>query len=184
MIILGSNATLHVNWPYCGVSRLVMAVDMLHFLSKFRKLYMYAILFFITTACLNVFGGKSLSCTIFWPCTYINFQQWVTLHLCSGLHLMNFLTICHPTLVFVPPLVFGSSEYMPLHSRLGAGQLTHCGSKQQGDIVNGFVLNSLAPGGFDYSLKSINFKLIPTIDILSIFCEIAIRWMPQHPTDH
>ena len=45
-------------------------------------------------------------------------------------------------------------------------------------------VNSLAPGGFDYGLKLVNFKLISTINVLSIFCEIAIRWMPQHPTDH
>ena len=38
--------------------------------------------------------------------------------------------------------------------------------------------------GFDYSLKLINFKLIIMINILSIFCEIGIRWMPQHLTDH
>ena len=46
------------------------------------------------------------------------------------------------------------------------------------------LFNSLAPGGFDHSLKLVNFKLISTINILSIFCEIAIRWMPQHLTDH
>ena len=45
-------------------------------------------------------------------------------------------------------------------------------------------VNSLAPGGFDYSLKLVNFRLISTINILSIFCEFAIRWMPQHLTDH
>ena len=45
-------------------------------------------------------------------------------------------------------------------------------------------INSLAPGGFDYSLKSVNFKFISTINIIIIFCEIAIRWMPQHLTDH
>ena len=45
-------------------------------------------------------------------------------------------------------------------------------------------INSLAPGGFDHSLKSVHFKFISTINILSIFCEIAIRWMPQHLTDH
>ena len=44
--------------------------------------------------------------------------------------------------------------------------------------------NSLVPEGFDYSLKWVNFKLISTINILSIFCEIAIRWMPLHLTDH
>ena len=46
------------------------------------------------------------------------------------------------------------------------------------------IINSLAPGRFDCSLKFVNFKLISMIDILSIFCEIAIRWVPQHLTDH
>ena len=41
----------------------------------------------------------------------------------------------------------------------------------------------LAPGGFIYNLKLVNFKLISTIKILSTFCEIAIRWMPQFLTD-
>ena len=45
-------------------------------------------------------------------------------------------------------------------------------------------LKSLAPGGFDFSVKLVNFKLISTINILNIFCHIAIRWMPQHLTDH
>ena len=31
--------------------------------------------------------------------------------------------------------------------------------------------NSLAPGGFDYSLKLVNFKLISTINILSFFID-------------
>ena len=45
-------------------------------------------------------------------------------------------------------------------------------------------INSLVPGGFDYSLKLVNSKLISTINISSIFCEITIRGMPQHLTDH
>ena len=44
--------------------------------------------------------------------------------------------------------------------------------------------NSLAPEGFDYSLKLVNFKLISMMNILCILCEIVIRWMPQHLTDH
>ena len=44
--------------------------------------------------------------------------------------------------------------------------------------------NSMAPEGFVYSLNLENFKLISTINISSIFCEIAIRWMSQHLTDH
>ena len=38
--------------------------------------------------------------------------------------------------------------------------------------------------GFNYHLKLVYFKLISMINILSIFCEIAMRWMPQHLTDH
>ena len=34
------------------------------------------------------------------------------------------------------------------------------------------------------SLKLVKFKLISTINIVSIFCETAIRWMPRHLTDH
>ena len=50
--------------------------------------------------------------------------------------------------------------------------------------MRGCDINSLAPGGFDYSLQLANFKLIPTMNILSISCEIAIRWMTEHLTDH
>ena len=59
--------------------------------------------------------------------------------------------------------------------------LTHIALHHSG--ANGHF-NSLAPGGFYYSLKLVNFKLISMINILSIFCEIAIRWMPQHLSDH
>ena len=45
-------------------------------------------------------------------------------------------------------------------------------------------INSLATGVFDYSLQLDNFKLISMTNILSIFSEIDIRWMPQHLTDH
>ena len=46
------------------------------------------------------------------------------------------------------------------------------------------TVNLLAPGGFDYSNKFENFKLISVINILSKFCEIAIGWMSQILTDH
>ena len=64
--IWGSNATLHITLAYCEVSRLCS----------------------ITTTCLIsvfVFVEKSLPCTFFLPCTYINFQ-----------------IMGHPTLVFRP----------------------------------------------------------------------------------
>ena len=37
--------------------------------------------------------------------------------------------------------------------------------------------------GIDNSLKFENFKLISMINIFSIFCKIAIKWLP-HLTDH
>ena len=51
-------------------------------------------------------------------------------------------------------------------------------------VVYIVCFNLLAPEWFDYSLELVNFKLISTINILSTFCEIANRWMPQHLTDH
>ena len=45
-------------------------------------------------------------------------------------------------------------------------------------------INSLAPGRFDHSLKLVNFKLISTIPILGIFCEVTIKRRPQHLTGH
>ena len=41
--------------------------------------------------------------------------------------------------------------------------------------LRGQLVNSLAPGRFDYSLKLVNLKLISTINISSNFCETAIR---------
>ena len=43
---------------------------------------------------------------------------------------------------------------------------------------------SLTPGGFDNRLRLVNFKLVSMIISLSVFCEIIIRWMPLHLTDH
>ena len=51
-------------------------------------------------------------------------------------------------------------------------------------ILQVFNFTSLAPGGCDYSLKFVNVKFISTINILDIFCEIAIRLMPKYLTDH
>ena len=49
---------------------------------------------------------------------------------------------------------------------------------------NPFPFNSLAPWGFDCRLRLENFKLISIINIVRIFCEIAMRWMPQHLIDY
>ena len=40
-------------------------------------------------------------------------------------------------------------------------------------------VNSLAPGRYGYYLKSIIFKLTSRIDIVSISCAIALRWISQ-----
>ena len=67
---------------------------------KIRRLYIYVAL---------QLPVRSKS-TFFYPALILILKYWATLHLCSGLHTMNILTMCHPTLVYVPPLVFGSSE--------------------------------------------------------------------------
>ena len=46
------------------------------------------------------------------------------------------------------------------------------------------AMDSLASGRWGYNLKSIIFKHISRIDVLSISCEIAFRWMPQELTDN
>ena len=46
------------------------------------------------------------------------------------------------------------------------------------------VIKSLAPGGFDYSLKLVNFKLISTINIWSIFSVKLLSGECHNTTDH
>ena len=58
------------------------------------------------------------------------------------------------------------------------------GLSVMGMAIHFTQINSLIPGGFDYSLKLVNLKFISTMNIWSIFCEISIRWMPQYLTDH
>ena len=43
--------------------------------------------------------------------------------------------------------------------------------------------NSLAPGRSGSNFKLVIYKLISRIDILSISCETALRWMPQDLID-
>ena len=42
-----------------------------------------------------------------------------------------------------------------------------------------YMINSLVPGRCGCNLKLVIFKLTARVDILSISCEIALRWMPQ-----
>ena len=74
--------------------------------------------------------------------------------------------------------------YWAHNAVMNQGPLSPC-SVSWVDIYFGMkpLLNSLASGGSNYSLKLVNFKLISTINISSIFCEIATGWMPQHLTD-
>ena len=44
-------------------------------------------------------------------------------------------------------------------------------------------VNSLVPGIWGCNLKLVIFKLMSRVDILSISCKIAFRWMPQDYTD-
>ena len=45
------------------------------------------------------------------------------------------------------------------------------------------IFNSLAPGKCSCNLKLAFFKIISTIDVFSISCEIVLGWMPQDPSD-
>ena len=45
------------------------------------------------------------------------------------------------------------------------------------------IVNSLAPGRCSCNLRSVIFKFILRIDILSIPCEIAVRWILKDFTD-
>ena len=42
------------------------------------------------------------------------------------------------------------------------------------EVTTKSIFKSLVPGGFDYSLKLVNFKFISMINILNIFCEIVM----------
>ena len=46
-----------------------------------------------------------------------------------------------------------------------------------------WLFNSLAPGRCGCYLKSVIFKLVSQINILSISCEIVLKWMPPDLTD-
>ena len=46
-----------------------------------------------------------------------------------------------------------------------------------------YMVNSLAPGGFENIFQNVFFKLISWIDTLSNSCETALRSMPQNPSD-
>ena len=68
-----------------------------------------------------------------------------------------------------------------------------CGVKQMPELADCFTPADITliqrfcfdtPGGFDYNLKLVNFKLNSMINNLSIFYETAIKWMPQHLTAH
>ena len=67
--ILGSNATLYVNWAYFWVSRLVLALDMLYFLSKIRILY-----------CLYIYTGIAWLAGV-----YVPFSQYCFNFMCPSM---------------------------------------------------------------------------------------------------
>ena len=46
------------------------------------------------------------------------------------------------------------------------------------------IINSLAPRRCNCNLELAISKITPSWNILKIFCEIALRWMPQELTDY
>ena len=95
--ILGSNASLHVNWAYLGINRLVLAVGMLLFCLKKNKknLCIHEIILFYNKCLWKYIWAKKFMLHIFLTNTFINSM--------TGKHFIDFLTKCHPTLLFVPP---------------------------------------------------------------------------------
>ena len=115
-------------------------------------------------------------------------QFWEKKYRCQ-FPLIFFLYMCHSIDVIWHCDIFCTSpetfcSHLPYICELSCWPTALVSGHRSSGMVHPVLLNSLAPGGFDNSMKLINFKLISTIDILSIFWEIAIRWMPQHLTDY
>ena len=51
------------------------------------------------------------------------------------------------------------------------------------DNISSYIINSLAPGKFEWTFRHVIFKQILLIDGWDISCEIAIIWMPLDFTD-
>ena len=97
----------------------------------------------------------------------------------------NFCT-CHHSTAVVPCTTFFSNHCIRMEMRVKRNFHLIWIAMEKTLVAQTVqeCINSLAPGGFDYSLKLVNFKPISTINVLSIFCEIVIMWMPQHLTDY
>ena len=66
---------------------------------------------------------------------------------------------------------------LPGHETMAQTECLHHGNTLHS------VFNSLAPGRCGCYLKLVIFKLVSRINILSISCEIVLRWTPQDVTD-
>ena len=99
----------------------------------------------------------------------------------------NSMAVHNKTLCAIKPrwnLRNTTFEYVKIMLRKLTTFVGPCNSSVPRSRCFEIAFNSLAPGRFDCSLKLVNFILISTINILSVICEIAIRWMPQHLNDH
>ena len=109
------------------------------------------------------------------------FQGWFDdLAMGSVDYLLGQVTICSCRPDYSSPgdaCVNGHSKEVPLPTS------TKIGSINDINLWYDFRVNSLTPVVLDYSIKLVDFKLISTIIIRSIFCEMAIRWMLQYLTD-
>ena len=74
----------------------------------------------------------------------------------------------------------GSSRHVLrwTHHRVRRSSLP-CGPSLWLQEINQNNINSLAPGRCASYLKFVTFKVVSRINILSISCEIVLRWMPQ-----
>ena len=62
---------------------------------------------------------------------------------------------------------------------INAGTVTDVGNdtEMNKDTDTGVVVNSLAPGRFEWNFRLVILKIISVIGSWGISCEIALRWM-------
>ena len=77
-------------------------------------------------------------------------------------------------------ILCGGVKFLGMRSKMACFQW---GQFSSGNVLILYLFNSLAPGGFENIFQNVFFKLISWIDTLSNSCEIALRSMPQNPSD-
>ena len=140
----------------------------LHDCCKTLLFFFIIISFFLLSFIFSEHWRLSLA-KICWTSTH--FIQWLGYQIC--IKLWDFISRPYPNSIGVltkPLLKFEHGEGVTLYTKLWSVMTDPC-------------LNSLAPGRCGYYLKLIIFKLASRINVLSVSCEIVLRWMPEDLTN-